>query len=56
MINAIMKKRSHLIVAISVFIIILFLIPNASIFASSLEDQLEQIKRKKNKQKRRLRK
>ena len=36
-----MKKRSNLIAAISVFIIfILFFIPNVSIFASSLDDQL----------------
>lgn len=43
-----MKKRSNLFVTISVFIIlILFLIPNASIFASSLDDQLEQIKKEK---------
>src|SRR5450830_750011 len=42
------EKRSNLIAAISVFIIfILFLIPNASIFASSLEDQLAQIKKEK---------
>ena len=43
-----MKKRSNLIVAISIFIILIFfLVPNASIFASSLEDQLEQIKKEK---------
>lgn len=43
-----MKKRSNLFVAISIFIIfILFFIPNASIFASSLEQQLDQIKKEK---------
>ncbi len=43
-----MKKRSNLFVAISIFIIfILFFIPNASIFASSLEDQLDQVKKEK---------
>ncbi|MCX6384122.1 MAG: peptidoglycan DD-metalloendopeptidase family protein [Actinobacteria bacterium] len=43
-----MKKRSNLFVAISIFIIfILFFIPNASIFASSLEEQLDQIKKEK---------
>jgi murein DD-endopeptidase MepM/ murein hydrolase activator NlpD len=42
------KKRRNLFIAISVFIIfILFFIPNASIFASSLDDQLEQIKKEK---------
>src|SRR5450830_1396722 len=47
-ITLIMKKRSNLFVAISIFIIfILFFIPNASIFASSLEDQLAQIKKEK---------
>src|SRR5450830_902862 len=47
-ITLIMKKRSNLFVAISIFIIfILFFIPNASIFASSLEQQLDQIKKEK---------
>ena len=50
-----MKKRSNLIAAISVFIIlILFLIPNASIFATSLEDQLEQIKEKQEQTKKQI--
>ncbi|MHB1253625.1 MAG: murein hydrolase activator EnvC family protein [Candidatus Humimicrobiaceae bacterium] len=50
-----MKKRSNLIAAISVFIIlILFLIPNASIFASSLEDQLDQIKKEKEQTKKQI--
>ena len=50
-----MKKRSNLIAAISVFIIlILFLVPNASIFASSLEDQLEQIKKEKEQTKKQI--
>ena len=50
-----MKKRSNLIAAISVFIIlILFLIPNASIFASSLEDQLEQIKKEQEQTKKKI--
>jgi murein DD-endopeptidase MepM/ murein hydrolase activator NlpD len=43
-----MKKRSNLIAAITVFMVfILFFIPNASIFATSLEDQLDQIKKEK---------
>jgi murein DD-endopeptidase MepM/ murein hydrolase activator NlpD len=50
-----MKKRSNLIAAISVFIIlVLFLIPNASIFASSLEDQLDQIKKEKEQTKKQI--
>jgi murein DD-endopeptidase MepM/ murein hydrolase activator NlpD len=50
-----MKKRSNLIVAISVFIIlVLFFIPNASIFASSLEDQLDQIKKEKEQTKKQI--
>lgn len=50
-----MKKRSNLIAAISVFIIlILFFIPNASIFASSLEDQLDQIKKEKEQTKKQI--
>ena len=50
-----MKKRSNLIVAISVFIILmLFLIPNASIFASSLDDQLAQIQKEKEQTKKQI--
>lgn len=50
-----MKKRSNLIVAISVFIILmLFLIPNASIFASSLDDQLAQIQKEKEQTKKKI--
>src|SRR5450830_365588 len=56
-ITLIMKKRSNLFVAISIFIIfILFFIPNASIFASSLslEDQLDQIKKEKEQTKKKI--
>ncbi|MHB8279632.1 MAG: peptidoglycan DD-metalloendopeptidase family protein [Candidatus Humimicrobiaceae bacterium] len=50
-----MKKRSNLFVAISIFIIfILFFIPNASIFASSLEDQLDQVKKDKAQTKKKI--
>ena len=50
-----MKKRSNLIAAISVFIIfLLLLIPNASLFASSLEDQLNQIQKEKEQTKKKL--
>ena len=50
-----MKKRSNLIVAISVFIILmLFLIPNTSIFASSLDDQLAQIQKEKEQTKKKI--
>jgi len=50
-----MKKRSNLIVAISIFVIfIMFFIPNASIFASTLEEQLEQIKKEKEQTKQKL--
>jgi len=43
-----MKKRSKLIVAISIFVVfIIFFIPNANIFASTLEEQLDQIKKEK---------
>jgi murein DD-endopeptidase MepM/ murein hydrolase activator NlpD len=50
-----MKKRSNLIAAISVIIIlILFLIPNASIFAGSLEDQLNQIQKEKEQTKKQI--
>ena len=50
-----MKKRSNLIAAISIFIIfLLLLIPNASIFASSLEDQLDQIKKEKEQTKKQI--
>ncbi len=50
-----MKKRSNLIVAISVFIILmLFLIPNTSIFASSLDDQLAQIQKEKEQTKKQI--
>ena len=50
-----MKKRSNLFVAISIFIIfIVFFIPNASIFASSLEDQLDQIKKEKEQTKKKI--
>ncbi|MCE5329158.1 peptidoglycan DD-metalloendopeptidase family protein [bacterium] len=50
-----MKKRSNLIVAITIFIILLiFFIPNASIFADTYEDQLEQIKKEKEATKKKL--
>jgi len=50
-----MKKRSNLIAAISVFVILLmFLIPNASIFATSLEDQLEQVQKEKEATKKKI--
>ena len=50
-----MKKRSNLIVAISVFVIlVMFLIPNASIFATSLEDQLAQIQKEKEQTKKKI--
>jgi len=43
-----MKKRSSLIVAITIFIVFIILfIPNASLFANTYEDQLEQIKKEK---------
>ena len=50
-----MKKRSNLIAAICIFLVlIIFFIPNASIFASSLEDQLEQIKKEKEQTKKQI--
>ena len=55
MINTIMKKRSNLIAAISVLVIlVMFLIPNASIFATSLEDQLAQIQKEKEQTKKKI--
>ena len=43
-----MKKRSNLFVAISIFVIFIFLFaPFSNLYASSLEDQLEQIKKEK---------
>jgi len=50
-----MKKRSNLIVAITILIVfIIFFIPNASLFAGSYEDQLEQIKKEKEATKKKL--
>lgn len=43
-----MKKRSNLFVAISIFVIFIFLFaPFSNLYASSLEDQLEQVKKEK---------
>ncbi|MDD3519857.1 MAG: hypothetical protein PHU65_01305, partial [Actinomycetota bacterium] len=53
----IMKKRSNLIVAISIFIcifIIFSIIPVSSLSAGSLEDQLEQIKKEKEETKKKI--
>ena len=50
-----MKKRSNLIVAISVFVIlVMFLIPNSSIFATTLEDQLAQVQKEKEATKKKI--
>lgn len=52
-----MKKRSNLIVAISIFIcifIIFSIIPVSSLSAGSLEDQLEQIKKEKEETKKKI--
>jgi len=55
MINTIMKKRSNLIAAISVFVIlVMFLIPNSSIFATTLEDQLAQVQKEKEATKKKI--
>jgi murein DD-endopeptidase MepM/ murein hydrolase activator NlpD len=53
----IMKKRSNLIVAISIFICVLIiftLIPVAPLSGGSLEDQLEQIKKEKEETKKKI--
>jgi murein DD-endopeptidase MepM/ murein hydrolase activator NlpD len=50
-----MKKRSNLIVAISIFVIfIIFFIPNSSVSASTLEEQLEQVKKEKEETKEKI--
>ncbi len=50
-----MKKRSNLIAAISVFVIlVMFLIPNASIFGTTLEDQLAQVQKEKEATKKKI--
>ncbi|MEI7616174.1 MAG: hypothetical protein WCJ54_05610, partial [Actinomycetota bacterium] len=50
-----MKKRSNLIAAISVFVIlVMFLIPNSSIFATTLEDQLAQVQKEKEATKKKI--
>jgi len=50
-----MEKRSKLFAAILIFtIFLIFFVPNASIFASTLEEQLEQIKKEKEATKKKI--